>query len=143
MSIADELRKLQELRDAGVLTNDEFAKAKASLLATVISPEGVAQADERAVRIRNQLAEFKSRFANAGEYDMRVVLEEAEDLLISVCGQDRYRDFIRAAQQVRNLLNDLKETRGGDAYRERNQLRREISEELESLNRRIAGIEYR
>lgn len=33
MSLADELRKLQELRDAGTLTEAEFAKAKAALLA--------------------------------------------------------------------------------------------------------------
>src|SRR5438874_4942540 len=32
MSIADELRKLQELRDAGSLTEAEFAQAKAALL---------------------------------------------------------------------------------------------------------------
>ena len=33
MSLADELRKLQELRDAGTLSAEEFAKAKAALLA--------------------------------------------------------------------------------------------------------------
>ena len=33
MSLADELRKLQELRDAGTLSEAEFAKAKAGLLA--------------------------------------------------------------------------------------------------------------
>ena len=33
MSIADELRKLQELHAAGSLTDDEFARAKAALLA--------------------------------------------------------------------------------------------------------------
>ena len=33
MSMADELRKLQELREAGTLTDEEFAKAKATVLA--------------------------------------------------------------------------------------------------------------
>jgi hypothetical protein len=33
MSMADELRKLQDLRDAGTLTDEEFAAAKASVLA--------------------------------------------------------------------------------------------------------------
>jgi Short C-terminal domain len=33
MSMADELRKLQDLRDAGTLTDDEFASAKARVLA--------------------------------------------------------------------------------------------------------------
>ena len=32
MSLADELRKLQELRDGGTLSAEEFAQAKASLL---------------------------------------------------------------------------------------------------------------
>ena len=32
MSMADELRKLQDLRDAGTLSDDEFAAAKAKLL---------------------------------------------------------------------------------------------------------------
>jgi hypothetical protein len=33
MSMADELRKLQDLRDAGTLTDEEFASAKARVLA--------------------------------------------------------------------------------------------------------------
>ena len=33
MSMADESRKLQELREAGTLTDEEFAKAKATVLA--------------------------------------------------------------------------------------------------------------
>jgi hypothetical protein len=32
VSLADELRKLQELRESGTLTEDEFAQAKAALL---------------------------------------------------------------------------------------------------------------
>ena len=32
MGLADELRKLQELRDAGTLSEEEFAQAKAALL---------------------------------------------------------------------------------------------------------------
>ena len=37
MSLADELRKLQELRDVGTLTGAEFASAKASLLAPPVA----------------------------------------------------------------------------------------------------------
>jgi hypothetical protein len=33
LSVADELRKLADLRDAGILTNDEFDQQKAALLA--------------------------------------------------------------------------------------------------------------
>jgi hypothetical protein len=32
MGLADELRKLQELRDAGTLSDEEFAQAKAAML---------------------------------------------------------------------------------------------------------------
>lgn len=32
-SVADEIRKLAELREAGILTNDEFDRQKAALLA--------------------------------------------------------------------------------------------------------------
>jgi hypothetical protein len=36
MSIADELRKLQELHDSGALTDEEFAQAKAAVLCRAI-----------------------------------------------------------------------------------------------------------
>jgi hypothetical protein len=38
MTMADEMRKLLELRDSGALTDEEFAKAKAAVLAGETSP---------------------------------------------------------------------------------------------------------
>ena len=45
MSIADELRKLQELHAAGSLTDAEFAQAKATLLAGTSPAPGTAGPD--------------------------------------------------------------------------------------------------
>ncbi len=44
MSVADELRKLQELRETGALSEAEFEKAKAAVLSGGPSPAGPAQA---------------------------------------------------------------------------------------------------
>jgi hypothetical protein len=38
MGLADELKKLQELRDAGALSEEEFTKAKAALLSPPATP---------------------------------------------------------------------------------------------------------
>lgn len=142
-SVAEELHKLAELRDKKVITHDEFAQIKASLLATVVSPTGVAVADERAARLREQLEQFKGQFAGSSDRQMRALLEQAEDLLIAVCGQERFRGYVRDAMGILGLMEDLQETRGADAYRERVKLRQQISEETASLKRRIASIEYR
>ena len=40
MSLSDELNKLGELRERGVLTDEEFARAKARLLGTAEAPAG-------------------------------------------------------------------------------------------------------
>jgi hypothetical protein len=53
MSIADELRKLEELRRSGALTDEEFAQAKARVLA---GDPGPRPDDET---LRNHLAELK------------------------------------------------------------------------------------
>jgi hypothetical protein len=42
MSLADELKKLQELRNAGTLSEEEFAQAKASLLSASAEPSAPA-----------------------------------------------------------------------------------------------------
>ena len=45
MSLSDEIRNLQELRDSGVLTEEEFARAKATVLS---SPSPPASGDDQA-----------------------------------------------------------------------------------------------
>ena len=42
MSVADELRKLQELRETGTLSEAEFEKAKAAVLSGGAAPAGPA-----------------------------------------------------------------------------------------------------
>lgn len=60
MSLSDEIGKLQELRDSGVLTDEEFARAKAKALSSP-SPEtnaadGAAlQRHLRQIRLQNEL----------------------------------------------------------------------------------------
>lgn len=44
MSVADEIRKLSELRDSGALTQEEFDRAKARLLGSVASDAGTSSA---------------------------------------------------------------------------------------------------
>ena len=56
MNIADELQKLEELHRAGTLSDEEFAKAKAAVLAgsaasATQSPEALAAATERQTRL--------------------------------------------------------------------------------------------
>jgi uncharacterized Tic20 family protein len=55
MNIADELKKLEELHQAGTLSDDEFARAKASVLARgetppPLPPEELAAAQDRQTR---------------------------------------------------------------------------------------------
>jgi hypothetical protein len=49
MALADELRKLQDLRDAGTLSDAEFAQAKAAVLANPPSASGAAPPAPRPV----------------------------------------------------------------------------------------------
>src|SRR5205085_1477539 len=62
MSLADEIKKLEELRWNGTLTDDEFARAKASLLAAHGAPaEPAAAGGDAAVagNLAGQLAEVR------------------------------------------------------------------------------------
>lgn len=78
MSIADELKKLEELRWNGTLTDAEFAQAKAALLAqpAVPAPEPAAgpKLDEHlaAVRYQNELARIDREWAMEREKYMVV-----------------------------------------------------------------------
>jgi hypothetical protein len=65
MSLADELRKLQELRDAGTLTEAEFAKAKAALLAVPPAPASApAPAPPRSAPRSDALGEAAQTWVN-------------------------------------------------------------------------------
>jgi hypothetical protein len=91
MSMADELRKLQDLRDAGTLTDEEFAAAKASVLAG-------GHADRRAepgmeahleeIKHQNDVAQLdrewaleRDRYMVAGRYGYRYLPTKGLSLL--------------------------------------------------------------
>lgn len=133
MSLSDELHKLQELRNAGVLTDNEFAKAKASVLASLTS------AEENTARVKEQLNQFKSRFAKVAPQEMRTVLIEAEDLLCFVCGRERYKSFLGAAGDVLTEEKYANVPSGGKMKWWADHLVKDSQE----LRTRIAGIEYR
>ena len=81
MSIADEIRKLQELHQAGALTDAEFAQAKARVLA---GQPGKAQGDE----LRDELAELRRQRALDRldrEWD-----HERERYMVTSCYGNRY-----------------------------------------------------
>ncbi len=60
MNIADELQKLQSLRDSGALTDEEFAEAKAQVLkGTANAPIGT-NAASAATGVLNKFARSKS-----------------------------------------------------------------------------------
>jgi hypothetical protein len=136
MSISDEFRKLQELHDDGVLTEEEFAKAKASVLASLNAP-----VDENAVRVREQLAQFKTSFANAEPHQLEALLNAAEDLLLFICGEDRYNSFLSHDSNIRRCLEGANDR--GQSYSERREWRKLVEERCAELKQRIAGVEYR
>lgn len=115
-----------------------------ALEAEVNSPQSRASAaDDRTERIKQDLQKFKSgftRFPDIGTI-MKQKLEEAEDLLVTVCGQDRHRSLLTAAERVEELQNAyIAEVSKGGNIREAH---RDWEAAAESLQRRISGIEYR
>jgi hypothetical protein len=93
MNIADELRKLEELHRSGALTDEEFAAAKARVLAGEPGTAGPAggdavqgQLDE--LRLQNEVARLdreweleRPRYLIAGRYGYRYVPNRAMSLL--------------------------------------------------------------
>src|ERR671923_326531 len=85
MDLADELRKLQDLHASGALTDEEFAAAKARVLAG--EPAGTGPADEGVMReqldelrLQNEVARLdreweleRERYMVAGRYGYRYV----------------------------------------------------------------------
>lgn len=77
MSLADELTKLEDLRRAGALTESEFARAKAAVLAGGSAPARDAVADNMAallaeVRYQNELERIDREWAQEREKYMAI-----------------------------------------------------------------------
>ena len=91
MSMADELRKLQDLRDAGTLTDEEFAAAKASVLAggpTDRTGESGMESHLEEIKHQNDVAQLdrewaieRDRYMVAGRYGYRYLPTKGMSLL--------------------------------------------------------------
>lgn len=89
MSIADELRKLQELHKAGSLTNEEFATAKANVLSGNPSPDPVLKEHLEEIKEQNELAALdrswtaeRERYMMSGRYGNRYVPNKGSSLIL-------------------------------------------------------------
>jgi hypothetical protein len=97
LGIADELAKLEQLRQSGALTDDEFARAKEAVLRGEGSPgEPVNQhvAEQLAeVRYQNELARIdreweieREKYMVAGKYGRRYIPTKGMSLFMAVAG---------------------------------------------------------
>src|SRR5215213_6387269 len=99
MSMADELRKLQDLREAGTLSDDEFAAAKATVLAgghpDVPADRAVEGHLEEIKRQNDDVAQLdrewameRERYMIHGRYGYRYLPSRGMSLLggLAVCG---------------------------------------------------------
>lgn len=96
MSIADELLKLDELRRAGSLTDDEFAQAKAALLRTPTEAASPGLNDQVAdhlatVACQNELAQVDREWEI--EREKYLVFDQLGRVLVPQVGGSRMFDF--------------------------------------------------
>jgi Short C-terminal domain len=91
MSMAEELRKLQDLRDAGTLSDEEFAAAKATVLAggaADMPAERAVEGHLEEIKHQNDVAQLdrewameRERYMVAGRYGYRYVPNRGMSLL--------------------------------------------------------------
>ena len=97
MSLADELKKLEDLRRSGTLTDAEFAQAKAAVLAGGAAPAGGANDNVAAqlgeVRYQNELARIdreweieREKYKFTGRYGHRYVPTRSIGIAFAVFG---------------------------------------------------------
>jgi len=89
MSIADELRKLQELHEQGGLTDEEFATAKAQVLVNQATPDAVLQEHLEEIKEQNDVAALdrawaaeRERYMVTGRYGNRYIPNKASSLMV-------------------------------------------------------------
>lgn len=86
------------------------------------------------------MEQFKARFAEAAAREnvdeLKGLLIEGEDLLVHVCGQQRYEEIKRAAEEIPPSPVFKRMFDGPMKVLAR-------QEAIDSLKRRIVGIEYR
>ena len=149
LNITDELLKLAELKNKGILTDEEFSAAKAALLRALHSaaPPNPQGADDTRSSLTNDLERFKAAFAAENSaVKLRALLFQAEDLLIHICGEHRYASFKRdidtAVSSEEGFMRRFRET---NMFHEssRSKLRSQAASAGDDIKRRIAGIEYR
>src|SRR5262245_35455106 len=86
MSIADELLKLNRLHQEGMLTDEEFEKAKAAVLVAPLATPATEHLEE--IRNQNEVAQLdrewqneRERYMIAGRYGARYVPNRATSLI--------------------------------------------------------------
>lgn len=91
MTFADELQKLEDLRQRGALNDDEFAAAKAAVLAGLANPQAALQAHVADIRRQNELARIdreweieRERHLITGRYGRRYVPSRTMAILSGV-----------------------------------------------------------
>jgi hypothetical protein len=93
MNLSDELRKLQQLRDEGVLNADEFAQAKAAVLARESAETKLQTADHRLseLQFQTELARLdrewqmeRERYMVSGRYGSKHVPSEGSSALMGI-----------------------------------------------------------
>jgi hypothetical protein len=105
--------------------------------------------EEKSARIREQLEQFKARFAKTSNTrKMRSLLSEGEDLLTHVCGEERYNSFIQDANEAVDGEEECRQRRNetGMSFlstRAWDEWDRKARNAGRDLKKRIAGIEYR
>lgn len=89
MSIADELRKLQELHEQGTLTDEEFTTAKAKVLAASATPDSVLQEHLEEIKEQNDVAALdrawaaeRERYMVTGRYGNRYIPNKGSSLIV-------------------------------------------------------------
>lgn len=95
MNLSDEIKKLQELNASGALNDDEFAQAKAAVLARASNqPAGNAAPVEshlRAIELQNDVARLdrewqmeRENYMVTGKYGARYVPSVANSVLVGI-----------------------------------------------------------
>lgn len=96
MSLSDEINKLQELHAAGTLTDEEFARAKATVLGTDDGPSGPVDLDRtpdqlRQIQLQNEIAQLdrewaleREQYMVTGQYGSRHLPSEGGSIVAGV-----------------------------------------------------------
>jgi hypothetical protein len=105
------------------------------LAATATSADG--GVDDSAARVREELEQFKTRFDQAdANAQLLELLIAAEDLLVHVCGQQRF-------ESLKHDAENLPPGKRNPWFKNWSQEEQDRKDAVQILKKRIAGIAYR